>query len=82
MTITVNLNDSNWINIDDALPRDEELVYFKCDYMCYEYITIGYLYRGDRGHSFWADNDTFFRSAILAWMPMSDTLDVVVCKEG
>ncbi|AXF52276.1 MAG: hypothetical protein [Caudoviricetes sp.] len=81
MKITVILNDEKWIDIRRKLPRDEEIVYFKCKYMDIEYITIGYLYKGNRGHSFWTDNDTFFRSAILAWMPMDETLEVIAFKE-
>lgn len=52
MRITINIDDSKWNDIEEVLPKDEELVYFKCNYMDLDYITIGYLIKGNREHSF------------------------------
>jgi len=59
-------NDDNWIELKENQPKDEEEVYLKCEYMMFQYITLGKLKNGHR-LSAECDLDMFFRSKILAW---------------
>lgn len=62
-----------WIPIEEKLPPDGQKVLLTCNYMMFDYVTVGTMENGNRGKSYIADEDTFMRSAILAWQPLPNT---------
>lgn len=61
-----------WIPMEEKLPPDGQKVLLSCNYML-DYVTVGTIENGNRGKSYIADEDTFTRSAILAWQPLPNT---------
>ena len=62
-----------WIPMEEKLPPDGQKVLLSCNYMMFDYVTVGTIENGNRGKSYIADEDTFMRSAILAWQPLPNT---------
>lgn len=62
-----------WIPMEEKLPPDGQKVLLSCKCMMVEYVTVGTIKNGNRGKSYIADEDTFMRSAILAWQPLPNT---------
>lgn len=62
-----------WIPMEEKLPPDGQKVLLSCNYMMLDYVTVGTIENGNRGKSYIADEDTFIRSAILAWQPLPNT---------
>lgn len=62
-----------WIPTEEKLPPDGQKVLLSCNYMMFDYVTVGTIENGNRGKSYIADEDTFMRSAILAWQPLPNT---------
>lgn len=65
-----------WIPMEEKLPPDGQKVLLSCNYMMFDYVTVGTIENGNRGKSYIADEDTFMRSAILAWQPLPN----IYCK--
>lgn len=61
-----------WIPMEEKLPPDGQKVLLSCKCMMVEYVTVGTIKNGNRGKSYIVDQDTFMRSAILAWQPLPE----------
>lgn len=70
ITVVPEYLKDDWTNISDCLPPEDTWVFLKCSYMMYDYITIGTISNGNRGETI-CDKDIFYRSAVLAWKPLS-----------
>lgn len=61
-----------WIPTEEKLPPDGQKVLLSCNYMMFDYVTVGTIKNGNRGESYIADEDTFMRSGIIAWQPLPE----------
>lgn len=66
------IENEKWILTEDKLPPDGQKVLLSCKYMMFDYVTVGTIENGNRGKSYIADEDTFMRSAVLAWKPLPE----------
>ena len=65
---TPNLDDNDWVLLNENPPKNGEEVYLKCEYMMFQYITKGIMSgNGKYRESSNVDADLFFRSKIVGW---------------